>query len=200
MKTSTTVCVLGIALLVAGGLVHQSLKAQATGGGAKVVAVCDLAKIYTEYDRAKDNLAGLKERRQKIQDEVRKRGAEIEKIREALPGLVQGSDAYEAEFQKMISLQTMTPAWQKMQMQLAMRDHEVATQKMDEEVMAMVRKIAGQQGIDLVLTPDPRGEDPSADIVQKVNRRQILYYSDAVDITETVLKKLNQEYRNSEGN
>ncbi len=200
MKTSTTVCVLGIALLVAGGLVHRSLQAQATGGGAKVVAVCDLAKIYTEYDRAKDNLAGLKERRQKIQDEVRKRGAEIEKIREALPGLVQGSDAYEAEFQKMISLQTMTPAWQKMQMQLAMRDHEVATQKMDEEVMAMVRKIAAQQGIDLVLTPDPRGEDPSADIVQKVNRRQILYYSDAVDITETVLKKLNQEYRNSEGN
>jgi len=64
------------------------------------------------------------------------------------------------------------------------------------EVRRVVSMIAKDQKFDLVLrveAPSLEEQDPE-NLAQRINSRVVLYYNEGVDITDMVLKKLNEEW------
>jgi Skp family chaperone for outer membrane proteins len=79
-----------------------------------------------------------------------------------------------------------------------MRRHQAMTREMDDEIMAAVSKVAAEHGVDIVMTPDATADEEEADVLQRISRRTILYWSDRVDMTDAVLDRLNTNYKKSE--
>jgi Skp family chaperone for outer membrane proteins len=200
MKKYTAVAL--VAALLLGGLVLNDSIAQPRGGrpASKRVAVCNVYTIYQNYEKAKDNLAKLNQQKKTIQQEVQSRMKKAQEIADTLKsGLIKkGSKAYEQQVQEMMRIQLETQAWEKLQTQLAMRRHQAMTREMDDEIMAAVSKVAAEHGVDIVMTPDATADEEEADVLQRISRRTILYWSDRVDMTDAVLDRLNTNYKKSE--
>jgi Skp family chaperone for outer membrane proteins len=197
-----TVVTLVVAALLLGGLVLNDSIAQPRNARkpiSKRVAVCNVYTIYQNYEKAKDNLTKLNQQKKTIQAEVQNRMKKAQEIADTLKsGLIKkGSKAYEQQVSEMMRIQLETQAWEKLQTQLAMRRHQAMTREMDDEIMAAVSKVAAEHGVDLVMTPDATADEEEADVLQRISRRTILYWSDRVDMTDAVLTRLNNTYKNS---
>ncbi len=199
MKKYTAFSLVAAALLLGGLVLNDSLaQPRASKPSARRIAVCNVFTIYQNYQKAKDNLNKLNQQKKTIQAEVQTRMKKAQEIADTLKsGLIKkGSKAYEQQVQEMMRIQLETQAWEKLQTQLAMRRHQTMTREMDDEIMAAVSKVAGEYGVDVVMTPDATADEEEADVLQRIGRRTILYWSDRVDMTDAVLKRLNDTYKN----
>lgn len=200
MKKCTAFTLVVAALLLGGLVLNDSIaQPRASKPSARRIAVCNVFTIYQNYQKAKDNLARLNQQKKTIQAEVQARMKKAQEIADTLKsGLIKkGSKAYEQQVQEMMRIQLETQAWEKLQTQLAMRRHQTMTREMDDEIMAAVSKVAGEYGVDVVMTPDATADEEEADVLQRIGRRTILYWSDRVDMTDAVLKRLNDTYKSS---
>jgi Skp family chaperone for outer membrane proteins len=198
MKKCTAFTLVVAALLLGGLVLNDSIaQPRASKPSARRIAVCNVFTIYQNYQKAKDNLARLNQQKKTIQAEVQARMKKAQEIADTLRLIKKGSKAYEQQVQEMMRIQLETQAWEKLQTQLAMRRHQTMTREMDDEIMAAVSKVAGEYGVDVVMTPDATADEEEADVLQRIGRRTILYWSDRVDMTDAVLKRLNDTYKNS---
>ena len=187
-----------IGLLVIGGILLNHTVAQSdTPKGSAKVAVCNVFTVFQNYQKAKDSLDRLEQRKKVIEAEVANRLKKAQEISDSLKsGLIKkGSKTYEEQLSQMLRIQLEAQAWEKLQTQLAMREHARLTDEMDKDISAVVSRVAAEKGIEVVLTPDATADTAEADILQKINRRTILYWSDRVDITDVVLDRLNNAYK-----
>ena len=195
-RTISSIAAVCLAALVAGGilLVPQSLAQD--GGARSRIGVCDILKILREYDRFADIKKDFEGRGVTIRDESEKRRARLESMEKELQGLAPGSKDFEALRQNIQKVAIEAQAWQKYQISLAEYDHNRLMVEMYGEVLDMVKVIADEQGLDIVLFRDPR--DTQADTVDellaKIENRKVLYSSPDIDTTETVLARLNRAY------
>jgi len=189
----------GALLVVAAGLAValSSSEAQAPAGAPPShVAVCDIVDVFNNYQRAKDLTAKLNERREAIKAEADKRLKEIENRRLEMEGLKVGSKEHEQRLNEVQRLTIERQAYLQFQDALAMREHRNLTKEMYEEILAMVAAVAKERGYDLVLYRE--SEPLSAEgqeIVRQIQSRKVLYASEKIDLTETVLGRLNQAYK-----
>ncbi|MHC4563046.1 MAG: OmpH/Skp family outer membrane protein [Planctomycetota bacterium] len=199
MKTKRTIrsiAAVCLVALIAGGilLVPRSLAQDA--GPRSRIGVCDILKILKEYDRFADIKKDFEGRGVAIRDESEKRRARLQSMDEELKGLAPGSKDFEALRQKMQKVAVEAQVWQKYQISLAEYDHSRLMVEMYGEVLDMVKVIADERGLDIVLFRDAR--DTQADSVDqllaKIENRKVLYSSPDIDTTATVLARLNRAY------
>ncbi|MFP4052794.1 MAG: OmpH family outer membrane protein [Phycisphaerae bacterium] len=191
-----------IGLLVVGSILLNNTVAQSTvSKGPTKVAVCNVFTVFQNYQKAKDSLSRLEEKKKTIEAEVAERMKKAQSISDSLKsGLIKkGTKTYEEQLSQMLRIQLEAEAWQKLQTQLAMRQHSRLTDEMDKEIHAVVSRVAADLDIEVVMTPDATADTDEADILQKINRRTLLYWSDNVDITDEVLKRLNDAYKERNG-
>jgi Skp family chaperone for outer membrane proteins len=195
------VYVLVIAALLGGAVLLGRSFAQppSPAAGPTKVAVCDVVKVFNNYNRAKDLTANLNEKRETVKAEAEKRLQAINTIGMEIEELIQGSKEYERRFNDVQRLTIERTAWLQYQEALVMRDHHRLTKEMYEEIIKMVGLIAREQGVQIVLSR--MGEDLQSEntpqLLQQIERRKVLYATDSVDLTDTVLKRLNEAYRAS---
>lgn len=195
------VYVLVIAVLLGGAVLLDRSFAQprSTAAGPTKVAVCDVVKVFNNYNRAKDLTATLNEKRETVKAEAEKRLQAINTIGMELEELVQGSKEYERRFNEVQRLTIERTVWLQYQDALVMRDHHRLTKEMYEEIIKMVGLIAQERGVQIVLSrmsEDLQSEN-TPQLLQQIERRKVLYAADSVDVTDTVLKRLNEAYRAS---
>ncbi len=195
------VYVLVIAALLGGAVLLDRSFAQppSTAAGPTKVAVCDVVKVFNNYNRAKDLTATLNDKRETVKAEAEKRLQAINTIGMELEELVRGSKEYERRFNDVQRLTIERTAWLQYQEALVMRDHHRLTKEMYQETIKMVGLIAQERGVQIVLSrmsEDFQSEN-TPQLLQQIERRKVLYAADSVDLTDTVLKRLNEAYRAS---
>jgi len=202
MKVTKFHCI-GLAVVLAGvfGVVSlEQLRAQNAGGtaaGPTKVAVCDIVKVFREYQRAIDLTGDLKKRTQAFATENAKRSAALEALKSEMDGFKAGSPEHEKAMTKLRSGIVEREVWGTMEKESLMRDHLRLTKEMYKEIKNTIAAVSKQAGVDLTLQLDPDlGNIPNAEaFIAQISRNKVLYNTKQVDLTEAVLKELNEAYR-----
>lgn len=188
--------VLTAVVLVAGLWNTQTSLAQLSASGGVEVAVCDVVEVFNNYERAKDLTAEFQERRETINEQSEARRLAIEEKGEELNNLREGSAEYERQLQELQRMVIEAQTWAEYQESLARRDYLRLTTDMYEEILDMVTVVAEELGYSVVLFRETR--DTSANTMQELllqmQNRKVLYSTDEIDITGTVLSRINIAY------
>ncbi|WP_437202306.1 OmpH family outer membrane protein [Planctomicrobium sp. SH664] len=190
------------AALVAAGLsvapTHVSAQeASKSAAASPVVGVIDLAYIFKNYDRFKDQTASLEAAAKDAEGQMKAFMEKGQKLQQQAATFQQGSAEFNKIEGEMIELKSQMEGFkQKEQREIVRKQAEVYKQ-IYVEVQDAVNKYAKYYDYKLIIRFN-RAEvadssNPQA-IMQTMNR-QVVYYQDQDDITEPILKYLNESYR-----
>lgn len=161
------------------------------------VAICDIQEIFANYNKAKDSLAQLNDKRQAITAETEKRGKAVDALQVELEGLKQGSKEYEARLTE-IQRQTVDRAvYKQFQEAQILREHRRLTVEMYNETVKMIATVAKDKGYNLVLYKEHEliETEDMTQLFDQIRTRKLLYSDENLDITKDVLAKLNETYK-----
>ncbi len=159
------------------------------------IAVCDPHRAFDKYKNVQDAIAALKTvvEQTKIQVDAKAR-AVVAKQKE-LDGIKkQKSKEYKATLEELITLKANLQASQTTaNARIADQRKSIAVNAY-ADIYAAVATVAKERGISLVLTKDqpPLATRSMVELLGKLYyRRQVLYADDSLDITDEVIKVLN---------
>lgn len=166
-------------------------------GSSTTVAVCDVVQVFDNYARAKQLGNEFAERGKRLQAEDDQRVKAIENLSNELEGLMAGSREHDQRLNEVRRLTISRKVWMQFQTELAQRDRMRLTKGMYNEIIAMVAKIAKQRGVEIVLyrKNEEQSAENMAQMLQQMELRKVIYASNNVDITDSVLLGLNAAYR-----
>jgi Skp family chaperone for outer membrane proteins len=163
------------------------------------IGLIDMAHIFKNYEKFKDQTASL----QKLAEEAEaKAQAMMEKGRkgqEQLQTLTPGTPEYTQIESELIKLKTELETFRQVEQQKIVRQQAEVYKTIYLEVQDVVNRYAQYYKYTLVIRFN-RGDvaeagNPNA-IIQNMNR-QVVYYQPQDDITDPILKHLNDQYRKS---
>jgi Skp family chaperone for outer membrane proteins len=160
------------------------------------LAVCDIVRVFNNYKRAEDLNQEFNARQQEIENQSKKRLEAIEVLRLELEGLNPGSKEYQRRIEEAEKLQIEHKAWLEIEDVRLRRLHYRLTREMYGEILQMVSSISEQRNLSLVLCGESEEliSNNLPELVREIERRKVLYRNDNLDITETVLTRLNETY------
>lgn len=201
MKTSRIYLLVIVALLGTVVLLrHSGAEDYGSTTSQTRVAVCDVVQVFNNYVRANDLTAKLTEQTEAIKGEDEKRRKAIETLEMELEGLLKGSKEYQQRYNKMHRQRIEWQAWLKYEEDMARDEHHRLTSEMYVEIRKMIAQVGRQMGYQIVLY-FKRGEMESnntTELRQQIELRKVLYADPGVDLTDTVLMRLNETYRASQ--
>jgi len=173
------------------------LRAQGPAPVTGRVAYIDVGKIFGEYQRYKDIQEELKSLEQKLQTENEQRRQQAD----ALQATVEAMDRADPNFVKKMAdaLQAKIDhkSWFEVKQAHTAREIALATDRIYRDILKATEEAAKQAGYDLVVYQDeyqPASMDPQ-ELQNQMRTRRVIYANPTVNITQTVLDKLNVDYR-----
>ncbi len=200
VKIVSMVCVATAAGFLASTLNLSAQQDRSPLRAATRLAVCDMVHVFNKYQKAVDLTRQLDAKGKKVQAENQRKKKEIEKIENMLKGL-KGAE-YERRYNELRRLEIERKAWLNYQEERTMREHHRLTKEMYQEILRIVEVVAEENGFDIVLQRRASISESmnTPELLGQIERRQILYSHDGVDITQTVLQRVNSTYKESQDN
>jgi len=163
------------------------------------LAVCDVVEAFNNCEQTKAARLELQKRQQAVKAANDERVKAIDAIKMEMEGLREGSEEYNKRLEELWRLSLEREGWQKAQSAMLMRSYQLAAKRIYDEILSVVEEVAKERGLDLVLfkVQEPIDLESGEDLVAQIARRQVLYSSDALDITEIVLARLNDRQLNA---
>lgn len=170
------------------------------GATATVVAVVDLNQVLKNSKAFATMQAAQQTRQTEQQTELETRQGEIAALNSQLDTLGVGTPAWDAKRRELLETATEARAWSEVNKQLENGTRGREFLGIYEAANAAVAAVAADRGIDIVLTagalPDLKqlaGADPQQ-IAAVLQNRQVLYNTEAIDISQAVLTRFNADY------
>ena len=187
------IVVAALALAWQTGIAQNAAKAPVP---AARVAVCDIASVFNRYQRATDLSNQFNERRDRIKEQDKTKGEQMDQVEKMLKELKSDSKEYQEQSATMEKLTVERTVWRKMQEQAVIKDHRDLTEQMYQEIIKVIAQLAKDQGYDLVLYLDAAemNSETTSELLGKIAQRKVLYCDPSMDITETVLQRANAAY------
>jgi len=161
------------------------------------VAVCDVAKVFNNYQRAKDLTTEFEQRRRRIKAEDERRSARLKQLEATISALKPGSKEHDARLAEYMRASIERQVWRKMEEELAIREHRRLTEEMYKEILGAIDAVAKARGFDLVIYLEnvPVASATTTELLNKIAQRKVLYHDPRIDLTQTVLQRVNSRYR-----
>lgn len=195
-QTCWTAAITGCAGLVV--LLGLASAAPATGGqnASGRVAVVDVVKIFNESQQHKDLGAELKEMETRLDAENQMRRQKIDALQATLDALDPSDPVALTRADELVAMQIEYKNWTEMVRAAVQREMALWEGKIYREICRVTEEIARAQGYDAVLLREDFQQiaDPQA-VREQIRSRKVIFASANVDVTQTVLDKLNAEYR-----
>jgi Skp family chaperone for outer membrane proteins len=175
----------------------SGLYAQGRGSSDCCVACLDVVRIFNEYERQKDLTEEMRTINQEMQDEEQRRRGQIDSLQATLDAMSPDDSTRVKRYREMFQLQLDYKNWGELMQADMAREVALWTRRIYDEILVTTEGLARQQGLSVVLykeQPDLIGFDPDA-IRDQIRSRKLIYSNQVVDITQTVLDKLNADYR-----
>lgn len=165
------------------------------------IAVVNVPRVSEQYLRTGQLEQRFEEQRRKYNQERETRKAEYEKLARSLEEQFKpGTADYEERREQLLVLKYRFETFVQTEEAKLETDMTNSLRSIYEDITQMVGRVAEEKGIDLVLPIEPfPDETPESSTVfrQRVMLQKVIYASPRLDITEEVLRRLNQEYKQS---
>ena len=149
------------------------------------IGVVDLQRVMETSDAGKSAQAQIKQQKEKMETDLKAKGTEIEQIRQRLEreAMVMSKESREEkEREARIKLNDFKTLQKKYRNELQQLEKKLVSQLQDDTI-ALVNEIGKKEGYLLIIT-----------------RVGVLYSPNTIDITDQLIKRLNQLYAKKSGN
>ena len=184
-------------LLPAGAVGAQDPPASST----PKIAVLNLPQVFDGYRMTKDLEQRFDNKRLAIREEAENRRQSMDNQRAALEAFDPASKDYTERREELLRQQIEFQVWLEFEEQRLKAEHMAWLLQIYRNVNQVVEATANRRGIDLVLTYDEISTDvaDSFALRQQFLLKKVLYFSNRLDLTEQVLKELNEQYATKGG-
>ena len=197
MKTNRMYWLAILALLVGVAFLGRVTAQSTAPAGPARAAVCNIDQVLMNYQRAKDLNAQLDKEMTGRTNEDTAREKAIEAARMEEEALAEGSPAREAKLAEYEKLVLDRKSWREYESAKVLRQQQVMAEKMYREILQAVQAEAQAKGYQLVLYRDDieLKSESRAELFSKIALRKVLYNDPALDITDDVLRRMNDQYK-----
>jgi len=190
----------GLTLL---GLAVAALGWPAAAGAALKIGVVDLVEVTNNYERTKDASADLQVEQANLKAETEPKVKEIEELRLKRDGFNRGTPEWKKLDDQVLQKQIELRNWVTLRRIQIERRHRDVLLDMYREITRVVEQVAKKENVDIVFTqaflePPQIDVDESTgleDLKKRIIGQRVLYPTDPVDLTQEVLKILNEQYK-----
>ena len=192
-----------------------ALPARGADEGAKRIAVVNVSRVFNAYQRVQDVQKKMESLFEPDRKAIEKEAAELKKQEDYLR-LNPKDPAKDIDFFK----QVQTFELHKKEVDLKFQDlyQRVEDKRRDEmkkvlnEIKGAIRYVGGQEHYDLIMrapefddefdekkSPDDVKKEEAksaADLVRRFRENPVMYFSQGVEVTDKVIAKLNDDYKN----
>jgi Skp family chaperone for outer membrane proteins len=157
------------------------------------IAVVNLDKLFNGYKKHAERLQPIREGAKELDESVQIRQVEMEtaanQLRKAMPG---SPDQLRLQ-QQLIKLQNDLRIFLETERQKLQKREVSALIATQKDVDEQIKKTSKERGFKLVLRqyPLPEENQPLQEVVKNLNR-DVVYHDEGLDITDEVLKALNE--------
>ncbi|MCA8993411.1 MAG: OmpH family outer membrane protein [Planctomycetaceae bacterium] len=170
---------------------------QAPAAKPHQVALIDLAHIFQNYEKFKDQTQGLQTAAQNAQAKAVQMGEDLKAKQTALQSLTPGSPDYSALESQLFEAQGKLQAFQQVEQREIVRKQAELYKQIYMDVQKATSEYARYYNYTLVLRfnrADATESTNPQQILQGLNR-QVVFYQTNDDITDQILDYLNDTYR-----
>ena len=149
------------------------------------IGVVDLQRVMETSDAGKSAQTQIKQQKDKMESDLKDKGAEIEQIRQRLEReamVMSKASREEKEREARIKLNDFKTLQKKFRNELQQLEQRLVTQLRDDTI-ALVNEIGKKEGYLLI-----------------ISRVGVLYSPNTIDITDQLIKRLNERYAQKSGN
>lgn len=160
------------------------------------VAVIDIAKVFEQYQMTTDLNDFFEKQKLAVSEQRDTRRKELETRRKELEAFVADTTDYKERSNELMRLEVEYQVWLELQERLLKDEHMRRLRQIYDDVRAMVKSVCESSGIELMLTYDTLSGDAadSAALRQQILLQKVIYVADRIELTEEVLKALNESY------
>ena len=183
---------LGTCMIAAGSPEPQSAKKPFRLG------VVNLKECFKKdkYDRMKQVHEEIGELRKEYTDELKALDRKISKLKERLDAVPQGTDTARDIIIQLRMTQNELKMKRELNQYILREKSSDMVRAVYNEIRRVVKLVGQEQKYDLILRveePEIEGEDPVS-VNQQISSRVVLYQNASVDVTDSVIKRLNEEW------
>jgi Skp family chaperone for outer membrane proteins len=195
MSTRQTVFV-ALALLfaitvgLAGVKASQALQAPPTS-----VAIVDLQRVFENLKEQQQVKADLQARGEELQREREQRRKDLATLQGDLDLLQPGSPAYKAKEAELNKALIDIQVWQQFESQRLQLEERLQVENLIRKTNEAIERVAQDAGYSLVLFTNQPVNLRAGDSQQQINIRMVAYHSDAIDLTDQVIQRMNNEFQ-----
>lgn len=168
-----------------------------TMGKELKVGVVNLNKVFEQYDKRKELESDFRDIGSRAEDTLKTKQEEAIALREEIQLLEAGSMARkkkEEELEKLLLYLQVEDEVAKRNLAKAEKDFY---EELFKDINAVVDEVGKKEGFDLILKKEDI-ETKSADLLElrlKIGIGTVLYFSNALDVTDKVIESLNRKYK-----
>lgn len=194
MLNKRTVVLLGLTATIALAGLGVARGAASLMANPTAVAVVDMQVVFDGAKILDQYRAQQQAKAEQLKAEQDSRRKDISAMQYDLEALDAGSDQFK-KLQEDLSYKAMEfESW--VRFQQAKNQHEQGLQlhKLYRDTRTVVAQVAQEQGYDLVVVQDSTNEitwQQPSELQAQIQLRKVLYASDAIDITQDVITRLN---------
>jgi Skp family chaperone for outer membrane proteins len=157
------------------------------------IAVVNLDKVFNGYKKHAARLQPIREGAKELDESVQIRQVEMETAANQLRKAMPGSPEQLRLQQQLIKLQNDLRIYLETERQKLQKSEVSALIATQKDVDEQIKITSKERGFKLVLRqyPPPEVNQPLQEVVKNLNR-DVVYYEDALDITDEVLEALNE--------
>ena len=190
--------VVSAGLLVAANsaVAQQAAPAAGEAKSAHQIGLIDMAHIFKNYTKFKAETEGLQKAAEEAEAKAQGMVAEMKQVQGTMQGLTATSPEYSAKEAQLIELQTKLQTFQQVERRDIVRKQAEVYKKIYLEVQKAVQQYASYYNYTLVIRFNRQEISAAGDpqqIIQGMNR-QVVWHRQQDDLTDVILKYLNDQY------
>jgi Skp family chaperone for outer membrane proteins len=196
------IAALALVAIFLGRSIAQTATAPAAAQAPLKVLVCDIFRIFNQYQNDIDLSDQYNQKMTVLMLEDKKKQEKAEMDEKGLSSLKEGSAEYVKQQGEVEQEKAERQVWQQVQEHNVMGWRIRKTQEAYDQILKTIAKVSKSRDAQLVMYLDtgvPKTNDLH-ELLQAIERRQVIYSDDSLDITDDVLKTLNTAYATSKKN
>jgi len=183
--------------------VAAGLAVSASASAALKVGVVDIVSVTNNYERTKDANADIQVEQANFKAAAEPKVKALEDLRLKRDGFNKGTKEWQQLDDQVLKMRAELNTWMQIERIKIERRHQEVLLDMYRQMTDAVSRIAKQKQIDLIFTqaflePPQIDVDKAIglqDLQKRIVGQRVLYPTDVTDITQDVLKILNDEYK-----
>lgn len=163
------------------------------------VAVVDVLKVFNGLQEKAQVEADMRSKGEKLQKEEHARQKELQDLQNDLKILAPETQAYSQKTEQIKSKLIELKVWSQVQADSLKSESTLQLANLYRKMVDAIGRVAKENGYDLVLykeqAPDFEHVKPEA-INQMIQLRKLLWSADDLNVTDQVVTRMNNEYKN----